>query len=96
MAPTASSLFPAFVNSANAQFTSRLLNATVWTNGPLATNFQRQVNIVEILAVVAGPHSLRLGADYRRLSPISGVQEYNLNIFVNTMSELLAEELRAQ
>ena len=90
VAPTASSLFPNFVNSANAQLTLRLLNAMAWTNGPLARNFQRQVNIVDNLALVAGPHSLRFGADYRRLSPISGVQEYNLNLFVNTTSEVLA------
>jgi len=90
VAPTASSLFPTFVNSANAQFTSYLLNATAWTNGQLATNFQRQVNIVDTLAVVTGPHSLRFGVDYRRLSPISGVQEYDLKVYVNTASEVLA------
>jgi hypothetical protein len=90
VAPAASSLFPTFVNSANAQFTMHLLNLTAWTNGPLATNFQRQLNIVDNLAVVAGPHSLRFGADYRRLSPISGVQEYSLNIFIARMSDVLA------
>jgi Carboxypeptidase regulatory-like domain len=90
VAPAASSLFPTFVDSANAQFTFSLLNATAWTSGPLATNFQRQVNVVDTLAVVAGPHSLRFGADYRRLSPISGVQEYNLTVSVSTMSEVLA------
>ncbi len=89
-APTASSLFPTFVNSANAQFTLRLLNVTAWTNGPLATNFQRQLNIVDNLAEVVGPHSLRFGVDYRRLAPISGVQEYGLNVFINTVSDVLA------
>ena len=88
--PLASSLFPTSVNPANAQLTLRLLNFTAWTNGPLAENYQRQVNIVDNLAVVTGPHSLRVGGDYRRLSPISAVQEYSLNVFVNTISEIFA------
>jgi hypothetical protein len=88
--PATSSLFPSFVNSANAQFTLSLLNVTAWTVGPLAENFQRQLNLVDNLAVAAGPHSLRFGADYRRLSPISGVQEYNLSVAFNTQSDVLS------
>lgn len=90
VAPPLPSLFPSFVNSVNAQYTFHLLNNTAWTVGPLAVNFQRQLNIVDNLAVVVGAHSLRFGADYRRLSPISGVQEYNLNVFFNTTSHVLA------
>jgi hypothetical protein len=60
------------------------------TNGPLAKNFQRQLNIVDNFAMVTGPHSLRFGADYRRLSPISGVQEYNLTVGFNTQSSVLS------
>ena len=91
VAPTAASLFPSFVDSSNAQYTLTLLNfAAQWTSGPLATNFQRQLNIVDNLATVEGAHSLQFGADYRRLSPISGVQEYNVSVLVNTMSEVLA------
>lgn len=88
--PPASSLFPSSVNSGNSQFTFTLLNATTWTLGPLAQNYQRQLNLVDNLAVAAGSHSLRFGADYRRLSPISGVQEYNLAIAFNTLSDILA------
>lgn len=72
------------------EFTLRFLNATAWTNGPLAKNFQRQLNIVDNFAMVVGPHSLRFGADYRRLAPISGVQEYNLTVAFNTMSSVLS------
>ena len=88
--PPASSLFPSFVNSANAQFTLPLLNVTNWTSGPLAKNFQRQINIVDNFAVVTGPHSLRFGVDYRRLAPISGVQEYSQTVVFNTQSSVLA------
>lgn len=88
--PPASSLFPSFVNSGNAQFTLTVLNAAALTLGPLAQNYQRQINLVDNLAVTAGSHSLRFGADYRRLSPISGVQEYNLSIAFNTAADILA------
>jgi len=89
VAPTASSLFPPFVDPENAQFTLRMFFAA-WTNGPLATNFQRQLNIVDNVAMVAGPHSMRFGGDYRRLFPISDVQAYNLGVFINTTSDVLA------
>lgn len=88
--PPPSSLFPSFVDSGNAQFTLNVLNAISLTVGPLAQNRQRQLNLVDNLALTAGSHSLRFGADYRRLAPISGVQEYNLSIAFSTSSDLLA------
>jgi hypothetical protein len=67
-----------------------VLNAAALTLGPLAQNYQRQLNLVDNLAVTAGTHSLRFGVDYRRLSPISGVQEYNLSVAFNTSNDILA------
>ncbi len=89
--PPASSLFPSHVNPENASFTLFQLSTSAWTVGPLAQNYQRQLNLVDNIAVAAGSHSLRFGADYRRLSPISGVQEYSLSVAFNTLSELLSQ-----
>jgi hypothetical protein len=37
--------------------------------GASAHNQQRQVNVVDSVSIQKGPHSLKLGLDYRRLSP---------------------------
>jgi outer membrane receptor protein involved in Fe transport len=87
--PAASSLFPSPVNPENAQYTL-FLPTTALTLGRLAENFQRQLNFVNNLTVAAGAHALRFGVDYRRLAPISGAQEYNLNVAFNTTAAVLS------
>ena len=37
--------------------------------GPLSQNFQHQYNAVDTLSVQKGAHSLKLGVDYRRMTP---------------------------
>jgi hypothetical protein len=44
--------------------------------GPKGDNLQRQINLVDNLAVQKGSHSLKLGIDYRRLTPHVGVRPY--------------------
>src|SRR5258708_38537048 len=44
--------------------------------GASAHNQQRQLNIVDNLSLQKGPHSLKFGADYRRLSPRYAPVEY--------------------
>ncbi len=44
--------------------------------GRIVRNVQRQINLVEGLAVQKGTHSLKFGGDYRRLSPIFDPLEY--------------------
>src|SRR5258708_37850122 len=41
-----------------------------------ANNLQRQINIVDNLTVQKGAHSLKFGGDFRRLSPVFGIPEY--------------------
>ena len=38
--------------------------------GKGSQNVQRQINVVDRLAIQEGPHSLKVGVDFRRLSPI--------------------------
>lgn len=41
-----------------------------WSTGLGGDNLQRQVNVVDNFSVVRGPHALKFGADWRRLSPV--------------------------
>jgi hypothetical protein len=46
-----------------------LLNGTI-NQGGKTSDIQRQFNIVDSLAVQRGPHTLKFGIDFRRLSPV--------------------------
>jgi hypothetical protein len=51
--------------------------------GASAHNQQRQLNILDNVSLQKGPHSLRLGVDYRRLSPHFGPAAYNQQAYFN-------------
>jgi hypothetical protein len=45
--------------------------------GRSAENIQRQFNVVDSLSLQKGPHSLKFGVDFRRLSPQTAPPSYN-------------------
>jgi hypothetical protein len=69
--PLATSPFPDPYNSQNAEFSFTILALTnnQYLVGRSARNGQRQFNTVDTLSLQKGPHNLKLGIDYRRLSP---------------------------
>ena len=76
--PADSLLFPSFASSQDAQF-QFTINAATQTNflvGSIADNLQRQINLVDNLAIAPGHHQLKFGVDYRRLSPVYGPRLY--------------------
>ena len=69
--------------------------------GANAHNQQRQINIVDSVSILKGSHSLKLGVDYRRLSPRCGscclgqiesvpryTQRGNRNLLITTVAYL--------
>ncbi|MEW6210704.1 MAG: carboxypeptidase regulatory-like domain-containing protein [Acidobacteriota bacterium] len=74
--PPDSILFPDFTSRRDAGFAFILSNA-LYAVGKNADNYQRQINLVDNLSVVAGQHQLRFGVDYRLLFPISDVARYS-------------------
>ena len=48
--------------------------------GKNVDNRQRQLNLVDHLSLVRGPHQLKFGADYRRLTPIYDSLGYNQSV----------------
>ena len=69
-------LFPSGVTSANGAFLFYLGGAGEYGQGKLATDEQRQVNLIDNLSIAKGSHQLKFGVDYRWLSPFSNPFSY--------------------
>jgi hypothetical protein len=48
--------------------------------GKNVDNLQRQINVVDNLSLVRGPHQLKFGADWRRLTPVYNSPGYNQSV----------------
>ena len=70
--------FPAGFNSQNASFSFFIvpLTGNQFRLGANTHNLQRQINFVDNLAVQKGSHSLKVGIDFRRLSPLIAPPAY--------------------
>ncbi len=56
--------------------------------GPQGNNLQRQINLVDSVSVQVGSHSVKFGADFRRLSPVYGNPAYQQEaLFFDVPSE---------
>jgi hypothetical protein len=69
-------VFPSPYTSANGAFLLYIAGAGEYGQGKLATDEQRQVNVIDTLSVTKGSHQLKFGADYRWLSPFSSPFSY--------------------
>ena len=81
--PLPSLPFPGPYTSRNAEFSMNvfsLANADL-VIGSGATNVQQQINVVDTLSVQKGTHSIKIGVDYRRLSPQYDIASYAQNAF---------------
>jgi Carboxypeptidase regulatory-like domain/TonB dependent receptor len=61
--------------------------------GRNAQNVQRQINVVDNLSVQRGSHGLKLGVDYRRLSPSYDIYQYQQAAFFSDVSSAEAGNL---
>ena len=71
-----SALFPSGFSSANGAFFMFIPGAGEYGQGKLATDEQRQVNLVDDLSLTKSSHQLKFGVDYRWLSPFSNPFSY--------------------
>jgi hypothetical protein len=58
-------------------------SSSTLVTGAGADNQQRQLNILDNVSLQKGPHSLKFGIDYRRLSPHYGPPAYNQQVYFN-------------
>jgi hypothetical protein len=71
-----SDLFPPPYTSTNGALLLYLAGAGEYGLGKLATDEQRQINVIDNLSVVKGSHQMKFGVDYRWLSPFSSPFQY--------------------
>ena len=74
--PPDSVLFPAFASSADSVFDFIIGEDIGYLVGKNARNLQRQINVVDNLAIVKSSHQLKFGIDWRGLSPVLDSSEY--------------------
>lgn len=69
--PLTSLPFPAPYTAQNARLFFNIFSVVgaSFFVGPVVSNLQRQVNLVDNLSLQQGTHNLKFGVDYRRLSP---------------------------
>jgi hypothetical protein len=60
-----------------------------YTLGPSVANRQVQMNVVENLSWTVGRHAMRVGVDFRRLTPVYGPTEYRSSVTFNSTTALL-------
>lgn len=88
--PLTSLPFPTPFEARNSFLT---LSVDTLTNGTLAQGdiqqaMQQQNNIIDTLTIQKGPHTLKVGADFRRLSPMRHSAEYGQEIYFADVSSL--------
>ena len=74
--PSDSLLFPPFASRNDSFFGFSLSDSVFYAVGKNARNFQRQINVVDNLALSSGRHQFKMGVDFRRLSPSLGTSAY--------------------
>jgi hypothetical protein len=74
--PPDSLLFPSGFSSTNAVFAFFIGGIGEFGTGKQATDEQRQVNLVDNLSLTNGSHQMKLGVDYRWLSPFTSPFAY--------------------
>jgi hypothetical protein len=61
--------------------------------GNIGENTQRQFNAVTTTSAILGSHQLRLGADYRRLTPILDYQRYRQFLIFDNVAGVIAGDV---
>lgn len=80
VAPDDAAIFPGFASSRESLMLFFTLGLEPLAIGKNVDNRQRQINLVDHLSVTiggAGPHQLKFGVDYRRLSPVNSPRAYD-------------------
>lgn len=82
------SLFPSPLTYQNASWglISTVGTSMSYAQGLATSNHQHQYNVVNTLSIQDGAHDLKLGADYRRLSPVLDNTIFNENPYFTTVA----------
>jgi len=70
-------VFPSGYSSREGLFQFILIGSGTYYQGKQGTDEQRQINLVDTFSVVRGSHQMKIGVDYRWLSPFSSPYTYS-------------------
>ena len=92
--PPDSLLFPVpFASPLSSRFIfTEAADGLRFVSGRSSDHVQRQLNVVDGLSVLRGSHALKVGADYRHLTPIFGPQDYGLQVGFDTLGDAVTGE----
>ena len=87
----ATSVFTQPESSGDSALFSADLNArsTRMASGTAVTSTQRQFNVLGSASIVTGVHTIKFGADYRRIFPIIGLREQERSLFFDGVTQAL-------
>jgi hypothetical protein len=76
--PPESLLYPSGFSSDTALFTFSIVGGVnaFYNIGISVDNVQRQLNVVDTLSIIKGSHQIKMGVDFRRLTPSLGLRQY--------------------
>ena len=78
--PPDSAFFPTGRTAQESRFLFFVNGLSFYVVGHVVNNLQRQINLVDNLSAVAGAHQLKLGFDYRHLSPLTDPPVYTQQV----------------
>jgi hypothetical protein len=94
--PSVASRYPSFASPTTDIFNLNGGTATeTLSDGLFQDNRQRQLNVVNSLSLAFGAHSLKIGVDYRRLTPIIQLGAFFRNLVFGNLTELATGVARA-
>ena len=96
VSPPASALYPpgaAPQNSLALFYADSTPYGIAFLAGKSGDNLVRQINVIDNLSHVIGAHQVKLGLDYRRLTPQAGLVPYTVQYLFLSLSNALANTL---
>jgi hypothetical protein len=79
-------VFPRGVNPADAEFTINIFGLSAYTLGNRFSSAQKQYNVVNTHSINDGPHSFKVGIDFRRISLENARIPFSQSVVFNGLS----------
>ena len=89
--PPVSSLYPSFTNGDRGYIYIELNSSgsNTLSDGLFSDNRQRQLNVTDTMVYTFGSHSLKLGGDYRYLTPENNAGQYKRQYLPDNVTDLV-------
>jgi carboxypeptidase family protein/TonB-dependent receptor-like protein len=91
--PPDAALYPSGASPPDSSFLFNGGSGLLFRTGLLGDNLQRQFNVTDNVSRIIGTHQMKLGLDYRRLSPETGYVPYQVQYLFRSLSNVLANTL---